>query len=224
MRIHIITSPSSGVISFNHQHLLTGTIHKWIGPNNLHDMISLYSFSNLGGGSSTRGGLTFENGATFYITCWNAEYSRRLVKGIQMQPEMFGGLIVKEIVLEETPDLSSRNHFRLGSPIFIGKKGADHRKEYIYYTSPEAAELMKTTLETKMREAGLPDDNTLSIRFDQDYPKKKVRKIDYIKGKEAISIKANWCPVIIEGTNITKQFAWSVGVGGSTGIGFGAIK
>jgi CRISPR/Cas system endoribonuclease Cas6 (RAMP superfamily) len=34
----------------------------------------------------------------------------------------------------------------------------------------------------------------------------------------------NWCPIIIKGKPETKLFAWNVGLGNSTGIGFGAIK
>jgi CRISPR-associated endoribonuclease Cas6 len=41
---------------------------------------------------------------------------------------------------------------------------------------------------------------------------------------KGIANKANWCPVIIKGRPETKLFAWNVGLGNSTGIGFGAIK
>jgi CRISPR-associated endoribonuclease Cas6 len=38
-----------------------------------------------------------------------------------------------------------------------------------------------------------------------------------------INIKGTLCPVIVEGDPRAVQFAWEVGVGNSTGIGFGAI-
>lgn len=38
-----------------------------------------------------------------------------------------------------------------------------------------------------------------------------------------IGNRANMCPVIIDGRPETKAFAWEVGIGNSTGIGFGSI-
>lgn len=69
-----------------------------------------------------------------------------------------------------------------------------------------------------MREAGLEDD-TLDIRFDTSYNKKKLKLVRY----HGIGNKASICPVIIKAKPETKLFAWNVGLGNSTGIGFGAI-
>jgi len=70
-----------------------------------------------------------------------------------------------------------------------------------------------------MKLAGLADDQ-FDIRFDTSYPRAKPRKINY----KGIENKASWCPVIIKGSPETKLFAWNVGLGNSTGIGFGAIR
>jgi CRISPR-associated endoribonuclease Cas6 len=67
--------------------------------------------------------------------------------------------------------------------------------------------------------AGLQD-NTLDIRFDTSYSGAKTKLISYGKIKNRVSV----CPIIIKGTPETKAFAWNVGVGNSTGIGFGALK
>ena len=75
-----------------------------------------------------------------------------------------------------------------------------------------------------MEKAGLPIDNSLDIEFDLTYLKKCTKKFNYKKGKHVIENIASWCPVIIQGKPETKVFAWNVGVGNSTGIGFGALK
>ena len=49
MRLHLKLTPNTEPIPFNYQHQLTGTLHKWLGQNDLHDKISLYSFSWLRG-------------------------------------------------------------------------------------------------------------------------------------------------------------------------------
>lgn len=78
---------------------------------------------------------------------------------------------------------------------------------------------MKETLVNKMHVAGLEEDDTLDIRFDTSYHKKKLKLVRY----NAIGNKASLCPVVIHGKPETKHFAWEVGIGNCTGIGFGAI-
>lgn len=224
MRIHIKTASSNEIINFNHLHLLTGVLHKWFGKNDFHDKTSLYSFSHLSGGEATKTGLVFKQGATFFISCWSSEHAKLLVKGIQKDPSLFFGLQVEEVMLQENPDLTDKMGFALGSPIFIQRRDENNNKKFYYYSDKEASEFLKETLETKMTIAGLPLDETLKISFDLDYPKKRTQKIDYKRGNHITAIKANWCPVIIEGKPESKQFAWCVGLGNSTGIGFGAIK
>ena len=59
MRVHIQFTKPETIIPYNHQEILTGIFHKWLGKNNIHDGISLYSFSKLMGGKATKNGLKF---------------------------------------------------------------------------------------------------------------------------------------------------------------------
>lgn len=68
MRLHLQLSPSREVVPFNHLPVLTGALHKWLGPNQEHGGLSLYSFSWLQGGRATRNGLRFDDGATWMIS------------------------------------------------------------------------------------------------------------------------------------------------------------
>lgn len=224
MRIHIKTTPAKVTVAYNHLHLLTGTIHKWFGMNDFHDEVSLYSFSGLFGATAGKGGLTFPEGATFYISCWDNEMIKVLIDGIQKDAEMFGGMRAIEIIIQENPDFSEKTHFQLGSPVFIQRNSGDGKKKFFFLEDAEAPDLMVETLRTKMKIAELPEDETLKICFDQSYHGKGTKKIDYKSSNQVIKIRANWCPLIIEGKAETKAFAWNVGIGNSTGIGFGAIK
>ena len=87
------------------------------------------------------------------------------------------------------------------------------------FNDPRANTCLKETLQTKMNEAGITDES-FDIRFETTCPKAGTKKITY----NGIQNRANWCPVIIEAKSETKLFAWNVGLGNSTGIGFGAIK
>lgn len=218
MRLHFKIETQNHTIPFDHQPLLVGTIHKWFGLNAEHGEVSLYSFSRIEGGRATKSGLKFDRDATFFISSHDEELIKKLVWGIQQDKTMFNGLAVKELVLEQDPDLSNRELFFVGSPIFI-KRQFDDVTEHILYTDERAPLFLKETLQNKMKLAGMKDDD-FDICFDISYARAECKLINY----KGIENKANWCPVIIKGSPIVKLFAWNVGLGNSTGIGFGGIK
>lgn len=218
MRIHLKIRTQQKCIPFDHQNLLTGTIHKWMGWNNEHGKVSLYSFSQITGGKASSTGLQLPDQTSFFFSSFNTDLIKKVIGGICSDPTMFLGLTVSEIIIQEDPDLSERSLFFPASPIFI-KRRAGEKEEHILYSDPRAGDFMKDTLITKLTKAGLSDDS-LNVGFDTTFPKAGTKKITY----NNIQNRANWCPVIIEGKPEIKQFAWNVGLGNSTGIGFGAIK
>lgn len=219
MRIHLRTTANDKLIPYDYQKFLVGTLHKWLGINSEHDLMSLYSFSWLHGSISEQKGLDFPKGASWFISFYDTTKMKLIMSDILRNPEMFGGMRVFDMAIEETPDLSARELFYLGSPIFIKRFVPEREAKYYTFEDDESNELMKNTLIHKMQLAGLPLDETLDISFDLTYAKKKIKFINY----RGIRNKANLCPVYIKGKPETKAFAWNVGIGNSTGIGFGAI-
>lgn len=222
MRIHLKISSDGSVVPFDHQKQLTGTIHKWIGKENIeHGNISLYSFSTLTGGEkSIKGkGLVFDENSSFFISAYDSILIKSIIKSVQSDSTMFNGLKVSEIVIQENPDFSDTDYFWVASPVLIKRKVEEGRVKHYVYEEFETASFLAETLRTKMNKVGMEDD-TLDIHFDQTYPKAKCRVVHY----DGIKNKANICPVIIKGKPETKVFAWNVGIGNSTGIGLGAIK
>jgi len=63
MRIHLRISPNKEAVPFNYQHLLTGATHKWLGNNQEHGTVSLYSFSNLTRSKVKQKQLDFPDGS-----------------------------------------------------------------------------------------------------------------------------------------------------------------
>jgi CRISPR-associated endoribonuclease Cas6 len=218
MRIHLNVTGSNKIIPFNHQPLLTGAIHKWLGNNNEHGKISLYSFSQLIGGKIVSEGLKFEFGSSFFFSSYDPALIKNMIARIQNDPEMFYGLTVSELIIQNDPDLTNRDLFYVASPIFIKRK-AGEKVDHILFDDPRANDCLKETLFRKMNIAGIVDE-TLDIFFDTSYQRAGTKLIAYNNVKN----RANWCPVIIKGKQETKLFAWNVGLGNSTGIGFGAIK
>ena len=222
MRIYIRTTPNSSVLPFDYQQKLIGTIHKWLGNNEIHDKISLYSFSWLLGGKMIKNqGFTFSEGANFFVSFYEEEYLKILIRTILSDPEMFCGLEARDITVVNQPLFSEdAQSFRLASPVFIKRfqDGIQNYKFYLY-DDVDSNMLMTETLRHKMQEAGLPEDETLKVEFDLTYPKKQVKMVTI----HGIKSKASMCPVIIHGSPQSKLFAWTVGLGNSTGSSFGSL-
>lgn len=217
MRIHLQLSPNQEVVPFNYQSQVVGRMHKWLGENEWHDQTSLYSFSWLSGGKASKKGLDFKKGSSWFISAFDQSMLKALVSGIQDQPELAWGMMVRQITIQDTPSFGEREYFRVGSPVFVKEKAGD-KIHFYRYSDTKADGLLTQTLHTKLQRAGLSSDGA-SVSFDRDYLRPKTKKVTY-KGIDNI---ANFCPVIVQGTPEQIAFAWNVGVGNSTGIGFGSL-
>lgn len=221
MRIYIKTTPSTRIVPYDYQQRLTGVLHKWLGDNDLHDLISLYSYSWLMKGEGKgKSGLSFDRGSEWFISFYDDTYLKKIIDTILKSPEMFGGMEVKEVFIQENPDLTRQEVFHLASPVLIKRNITEDFEKHYTFNDEESNALMKETLLHKMKEVGLEQDDTLEIAFDLSYHKRKTKKVNI----HGIGNIANYCPVIIKGKPETKLFAWQVGLGNSTGSGFGCLR
>lgn len=132
MRIHLKTNPINEKVPFNYQPKLTGTLHKWLGNNMLHDSLSLYSFSWLKNSRQGSGGLNFPNGAEWFFSSYDDSILKHLVKGIQSDPTINFGLTIKEIMIKEYPTFSNAVAFSVASPVFIKRRLNESIKHFTY--------------------------------------------------------------------------------------------
>ncbi len=218
MRIHLITTGTKKTIPFNYQHILTGALHKWAGRNIVHDEMSLYSFSWLQGGEPLKNGLAFHQGARYFISSSNDGFIKSIIGGIKADPEIAFNLKVQEIVIQEDPAFKNKEKFHAASPIFI-RRHVDGKDIHYSFREKESNKLLTETLKNKLKKAGI-NNAGVEVSFDDNYPNAKTKIISY----NDIGNKVNICPVIIKGSPKQIAFAWNVGVGNSTGIGFGALK
>ena len=220
MRIILTTSPNDNLIPFDYQKYLIGTLHKWLGDNEIHDNISLHSFSWLKNGKHEGEGLNFRDGSMWSISFHKEKYIRRIVESILEDPSMFHGMQVIDIQIDSPKSWEKGEyHFRMASPILI-KRSIDYNSIKFYtYEDVECGALMTETLKNKMHVAGLPEDETLSVEFDMNYYNRKIKLVDI----HGIKNKCSMCPIIIKGKSDSIEFARNVGIGNSTGSGFGAI-
>lgn len=216
MRIYLKLTPNTEVVPFNYQGHLVEKLHQWIGVNEEHDKISLYSISWLSKGKGRKGGLHFKHGAEWFISAYDVNFIKKILKGLQLDPAVGFGMRVKEVSISDTPNFSAKESFIVASPIFI-KRNIEDRQQYYYYSDNEANQLLTQTLQSKLKKANLDAD--INVKFDTTYHNPYLKSIFYKGNKKKGSI----CPVIVEGSPEAVAFAWDVGIGSGTGIGFGAL-
>lgn len=217
MRIHLNLTSNTQVVPFNYQQNLVGTFHKWLGKNQLHDNLSLYSLSWLIKGKMAKNGLSFPDGAQWFISSIDTEVIRNVMFGIHEDPKVNWGMEVQEIIFQMEPEFRNEAWFKVCSPVFI-KRTFDKKIKYYLYNDPESGLLMTETLQSKLRNSGL-NHMGVEVKFDTNYPNPQTKKITF----NNIHCRASLCPVKIKGTPEQIAFAWNVGVGNSTGIGFGSL-
>lgn len=216
MRIKISLSKSTSIVPFMYQNLMLGTIHKWFGANNkFHDKTSLYNYSWLKGFKPKDYGLIADKEPHFYFSAWEDSLIDNFVFGIAKDKTLFYGLEVTKI---ENIDYTIEDVYEPISPIFCKIRREDNSVQHLSYNNSKTQEIMTNLIRNKMKLAKL-DCDFESIRFAEDNnAKMKLVTIHNIK------TRANLCPVIIRGDNTAHNFILDVGVGHSTGSGFGCIS
>lgn len=220
-RIHL-TANSAG-IPFNYTHKLCGIFHQWLGPNELHDMMSLYSLGWLSSrAKAEKGALWFKDGAHWDIGIHDDEIAERLVRGLLLKDFEFYGMSIRKVQKLAPPDFTEGKHrFLTNSPVMLRRTEDDRSKTFVLFDRPEESQTMLTRIwQHKLREAGKESiADSVSARFDNDFRRPKTRLID-VKG---IKNKGSVCPIIAEGPSEALEFLWETGAGELTGTGFGSL-
>lgn len=218
MRIYLKTSPNTELVPFDYQAALVGAFHRWLGNNSLHDELSLYSLSWLNRGERVHKGLNFPEGGEYFISAPETDLIKRIIDGIQRDAGIGYGMEVREVVLRPTPEFGFRQRFVARSPILIKRTLEKRQVQFYYPEDGESDRLLTETLHRKLEVAGLPTE--VQVSFDRTYAQPKKKLCRY----KGIDNKGTLCPVIVSGDPAAVAFAWEVGIGNSTGIGFGAIE
>lgn len=217
MRIHLKLTSNTETVPYNYQGHLVERFHHWLGKNDVHDELSLYSLSWLWGRTATgKNGFNFRHGATWFISAFDDELIKKLIDSIMKNPDLAFGMSVQELSMQLTPKFQEKAHFRVASPVFI-KRNIEDAQKFYYHSDKEANALLTETLQNKLKKAKLNTD--VQVRFDDAYRKPQIKGTVY-KGNRK---KGSLCPVIVEGSAEAVGFAWNVGIGNGTGMGFGSL-
>lgn len=218
MRIYLTLSKNTEIVPYNHQTKLVGALHKWLGNNQVHDTISLYSISWLRGGKASAKGLDFPQGATWFISAYNVDFIKQLVSAIMQDANVCYGMKVENIRIQNAPNFGQSALFYVANPVFV-KRNTNFQITHYTFQDAEANTFLTETLQSKLKTAGLPTEG-VKVQFHSTYTDAKVKLIQY----KSTDIRCSRCPVRVEGSPEQIAFAWAVGVGNGTGVGFGALQ
>lgn len=217
MRVYIKLNANKTLINYNYQELLTGVIHKWLGEDNeIHGKSAKFCFSWLQNTKADKSGIRLTNDSYFFIGAYNSEIIKRIMRGVLESPEMFNGVSVKEVILQEPPVFKEVEHFLMASPIFLKRK---EDEKHLTFEDEEFEEALNNNCETKFKKAGI-DIEGFEIKLDPDNHFRTTKMVTY----NGIGNKTTLAPVVIKGNRAQIEYLWSVGLGHSTGIGFGTLK
>lgn len=221
MKIRVFFDSNLESIPFNYPYQLCGLFHHWLGKNDLHGKISLYSLGWLKGKTEIRNhALQFPNGAFWDIGIFNTGISEKLVRGLLLKDFEFHGMKIRRVDRLPAPSFEKGKHrFLAGSPVLLRKVENDGSRTHLIYDDPESSEAMDRVIHKKAEEAGFEPGKELAMRFDETFRNPKTKLVD-IKG---IKNRASVCPVIAEGSPEALEFLWTVGAGELTGVGFGSL-
>ncbi len=228
MKIYTIKSyfyGSKQIVPFNYWDKLLGFLHKEIlGQNNpYHDSTSLYSISPLFNSKSVDSGLLFETGAIWLIRTPSVDVFKDFyLKGKNAIGKELGyGLVLKSVDFYVT-EFEKQTELVVGtSPVYLGQNENSNERDHITYLHGNeiASAHMKQTLLTKANKLGycLKEDE-FNIEFDLNQP---IRTKRVLIG--SVSNIATQGKVRITGDSDVIGLCYGLGVGVSTGCGFGFV-
>lgn len=229
MKLKIEFSKNTEPVPFTYVTNLNGYLHKVLGSNNeYHDDISLYSTSFLHGGKISRDKkfLEFRNGAAWYVSSPDSQFITDFINNVYQNTEFAFGMKLQKVEIIETEPICEGEFylFRTMSPILLKQRDFETRKN-IYYTYEDdvktTSELMKSIILKKAEKAGIEmNSDDFDISFNYEYQQKKIKWITI----KTVNNKTSVCPVFLRTSKPEiAEFISAVGIGHSTGSGFGFL-
>lgn len=222
MRIKFNFSKNISEVPIHNQALMNSYIHKCLGRNNeYHDAKSNYNISHLYGGKLNRdnGMLAFDKGGYFVVSSQDNEFINKLLMGVLNHQDLFHGMKFAGVDHIKENFVNGWNYFATLSP-FIVKRYAS-MKDYSFITLND--ENFEGELQRYLINKLSKIDAKLDLSdFEVKIPKNDNHKIKKILVKNVINM-ANSCHINIHTNKRVAELLYNIGLGQSTGSGFGTI-
>lgn len=221
MRIKINLSKSTHTLPIVNNFITTSFINKCLGESNeFHDSKNDYCISTIIGGKLIKGttDLSFENGGYFTITSNNNDFFGRILTKIYSF-EFYNDIKITGIDFIEETFYNGWNYFKTLTPFIIKDYSDKHTYNFITLNDDDFSLKVKNYLIKKLSKI----DNTLDLKdFDVVINKHDKHKVKRIVTKNVKNL-ANQCQINIHTNKKVAELIYNIGLGQSTGYGFGTI-
>jgi CRISPR-associated endoribonuclease Cas6 len=193
-----------------------------LGQNNeYHDNKSNYCISHLYGGKLNPDNisLSFPNGGYITATSSDGVFLNKLLIGVINHPNIIHGMTFAGVDYINETFIDGWNHFATLSPFIIKKNIDKQTYKFVTLNDDDFALEVKNGLLNKLSKL----DPSLDLSdFDIRIPKHPSHKVKRILVKNVINT-ANQCHISIHTNRKVAELIYNIGVGQSTGSGFGTI-
>lgn len=194
---------------------LNSFIYRTLGDNNkYHDSFSDYSISSIQGGKLyNKNELKFIDNPYIIITSLNNEFINDMIVGLEKRKYDFFGMKYKKMEISEFMPNKRFDIINTISPVIVK---LNNRK--ISIDNELFIQTLKQNCIDKLKHKGVEDET-----FDIFIRNKHKTKKKYIIVGDVFNICTN-ISLYVYGKPNTRKILYNMGLGGSTGSGFGTIK
>lgn len=221
MRIKVNLSATENELPVHNQHIINSFIHRVLGKDNkYHDAKNNYSVSSLQGGTLIKDteNISFKDGGYITISSLETEFINSILVGLYTKP-FYNDMKVTGIEFIDEQLYDGWNHFVTLSPFII--------KEYVDKHTYSFLTIDKSGFQTKVKEYLIKkiskiDANLDLSNFDIEIKENINHKVKKVMVKNVIN-RANQCHISILTNKKVASLLYNIGLGQSTGSGFGTI-
>lgn len=221
MRIKVNLSPTNKELPINNQHIVNSFIHRVLGKDNeYHDTRSYYSVSSLQGGRWIEGTdkISFDKGGYITITSLDQDFMEKILSALYTT-QFHGDISVKGMDFIDEVFYHGWNHFATLSPFMIKKITGRNKYKFITLDDDNFEDEVKAHLLNKLPKVNPSlDFSEFDVKIER-HPKNKVKRVMV---KNVIN-RANHCHVSIQCKREVAELIYNLGLGQSTGSGFGTV-
>jgi CRISPR-associated endoribonuclease Cas6 len=221
MRIKLLLSASDKPLPINNQDIVNSFIHRALGKNNMyHNTKNDYSVSQLMGGNIIKGTntISFENGGFIIISSLDEGFFNSILISIYTTP-FYGDISVVGMEFIDEQFYNGWNHFATLSPFIIKRYNSKKEYKFLVLDDPNFEDEVKNYLINKLTKINPSLDLS---DFEVKISNNQNNKVKKILVKNVINF-ANKCQLSINCNKKVAELLYNIGIGQSTGSGFGTI-
>lgn len=226
MRIIVNYTKNTSPVPTDNQKYINSYIHKCLGKDNeYHNSVSNYNISKLLGSTYNPDTKTldFPNGGRIIISTKDNEFLNLILTGIMTNPALICGMEYVNIDFINETFYDGYNQFFTLSPILIKEKTEEGKYRYVTINDPDFEEIITSRTLRKLETINAKENLGLNLKnFKMVLSTNGKNKTRKVAVKNVVNV-ANECILTITCNKKVAELLYNIGIGQSTGSGFGCV-